>query len=131
MKTRIKKEKTKKVGKFLYWTPRILSIIFILFVALFSLDTFDACKGFSDCLLGLFMHNIPSLILLAVLIISWKKEIVGAIGFALFAIILAGFYIFNFIKNPTGFYFLSYILIMCGPPLIVAYLWYLNWKRKK
>mgnify|MGYP002070012838 CR=1 FL=1 len=32
--------KKRKVSRFLYWTPRILSILFILFLAMFSLDIF-------------------------------------------------------------------------------------------
>jgi hypothetical protein len=31
----------KQTGKFVYWAPRVLSILFILFLALFSLDVFD------------------------------------------------------------------------------------------
>ncbi len=85
----------KKVGKFVYWTPRILAMVFIAFLALFSLDVFDTGLGFWGTLLGLFMHNIPALILLAVLVISWKREIVGGVVF-----ILAGLlYIFFGIKN--------------------------------
>ncbi len=67
----------KKINKFIYWTPRIASIAFILFLALFSLDIFDMKLGFWGTVAGLFMHNIPSLVLLAVLLISWKYEIVG------------------------------------------------------
>lgn len=66
----------RKINKFIYWTPRILSIIFILFLAIFSLDIFDMKLGFWETILGLFMHNIPVFILLAVLLIFWKHEIV-------------------------------------------------------
>ena len=37
----------------------------------------------SDVFVGLFIHNIPAMILLVVLIISWKNELVGAITFVL------------------------------------------------
>lgn len=85
----------KKVGKFTYWTPRILSILFIAFLALFSLDVFDMKLGFWQTLIGLFMHNIPVFVLIAVLAVSWKREIVGGVAF-----ILAGiFYIFFAMKN--------------------------------
>ena len=75
-----------KVSKFIFWTPRILSIIFILFLSMFSLDVFENCNGFFQCSLALFIHNIPVFILIGVLIFSWRYEIVGAISF-----ILAGF----------------------------------------
>jgi len=75
----------KKINKFIYWTPRILSIIFICFLTLFSFDVISPELSFGQIVLGLFMHNIPVFILLIVLIISWKHEIVGGV-----ALILAG-----------------------------------------
>jgi hypothetical protein len=72
-----------KVSKFIFWTPRILSIIFIAFLALFSLDVFMEGASFWQILGGLFMHNIPVFILVAILIIAWKREIVGAVAFFL------------------------------------------------
>ena len=51
----------KKINKFIYWTPRILAILFILFLAMFSLDIFEGNYGFLGTIAGLFMHNIPAL----------------------------------------------------------------------
>jgi hypothetical protein len=61
----------------IYWTPRIVSIIFILFITLFSLDVFDSSYGFWSTVLAFLIHNIPSILLLVVLVITWKYEIVG------------------------------------------------------
>lgn len=61
----------------LSWTLRILLILIILFFALLSLDVFDAHSGFWDTLTGLFMHNIPSLVMIVILIIAWKWENIG------------------------------------------------------
>ena len=44
-----------KINKFIFWTPRILAILFILFLALFSLDVFDGNYGFWGTILGLFI----------------------------------------------------------------------------
>src|SRR3989344_1802013 len=73
----------KKTGKFVYWAPRILSIIFVAFLMLMSLDIFDMKLNFWQTVLGLLMHNLPALVLLVVLIISWKYEIVGGVAFIL------------------------------------------------
>ncbi|MDD5192368.1 MAG: hypothetical protein PHH54_03720 [Candidatus Nanoarchaeia archaeon] len=115
-------------SKILYWLPRILSIIFILFLALFSLDIFDGNYGFWGTILGLFMHNIPSIILLIVLIISWKYDLVGAVVF-----ILAGLlYIFMLLmNNQFEWYMLSWSLTIAGPAFIVGILWILSWNSKK
>jgi len=73
----------KKMNQFIFWAPRTLAILFILFLSLFSLDIFDGNYGFWETILGLFMHNIPSMVLLIILIISWKYELVGGIIFNL------------------------------------------------
>lgn len=70
-----------RVNKFIFWTPRILLILFALFLAIFSLDVFDSASNLSEILIGLFMHNLPSLVLLVILIISWKNDLVGGIIF--------------------------------------------------
>ena len=79
----------KNISKSLYWTPRILSIIFILSLLLLSLDVFAEGLSFWETALGLFMHNIPALVLLIALLISWKYEIVGGIVFILAGIFYA------------------------------------------
>lgn len=117
-----------KISKFIYWTPRILSILFILFLMLFSLDVFGNNYTFWQVVLGLFMHNIPTLILLIFVIISWKYELVGAIAF-----IVAGFvYIaLLLIKNNFEWYMLSWSLIISGPAFLIGILFLINWLKKR
>ncbi|MFA6131184.1 MAG: hypothetical protein WC730_02910 [Patescibacteria group bacterium] len=74
------------MNKFLFWAPRILIILFALFLGLFSLDIFDIASTPSEIAVGLFMHNLPSLVLLIILAISWKHDLVGAIIFLLFGL---------------------------------------------
>ena len=117
----------KKINKFLYWTPRILSIIFIIFLALFSLDVFDGNYTFFQTLLGLFMHNIPSLFLLITLLISWKHEIVGGVVF-----ILAGIFYISMILINNSFEGSFYgALIIAGPAFFIGILFLLGWLKKK
>lgn len=123
-----RKIKAKKVNKFIYWCPRILSILFIAFLSLFSLDIFGMNLGFWGTIVGLFMHNIPALILLVVLLISWKHEWVGAIAF-----ILAGiFYIIMLLRNPSfEWYMLSWAVQIAGPAFLVGILFFINWIMKR
>jgi len=116
----------KKKHPFIYWMPRILSILLILFLALFSLDIFDGNYGFWGTILGLFMHNIPALILLVVLIISWRYEIVGAIAF-----ILAGLFYIVMVMRDFEWYMLIWFLIISGPAFLIGILFFINWKMKK
>lgn len=117
----------KRVNRFIYWTPRILCILFLLFLAMFSLDIFDMQLDFWGTVLGLFMHNIPVFILLVVLIISWKYEIVGGIVF-----ILAGLlYIIMTINRVEWYIALSWSLTIAGPAFLVGILFLLNWHLKR
>ena len=116
------------MNKFIYWTPRILSIIFILFLALFSLDVFSPGLSYWQIAVGLFMHNIPALVLLVVLLISWKYEIVGGIAF-----ILAGLlYIFLLLIKPRlEWYMLFWALQISGPAFLIGILFIIGWFKKK
>ena len=64
------KIKSKSQNKPLYWTPRILGILFIAFIELFALDVFDASYSLSELVVALFMHSIPALVLIVFLLIS-------------------------------------------------------------
>ena len=124
----MKKRSNKRVGKWLFWTPRILTILFLLFLAIFSLDIFDLCNNFSSCALGLLMHNIPVFILIIILWISWKHELVGAIAFALAGLL----YIITLLIKPI--FVLSQLfwtLPISLPAFLISYLFYLNYKKKE
>ena len=120
-----------KPSKFIYWTPRILSILFLLFLTLFSFDVIQPGLRLWQIALGFFMHNIPVLVLLAVLIISWKHEIVGGIVF-----ILAGlFYITSLtitsIINGFEWYYIVWSLNIAGPALFIGILFLIGWFKKR
>lgn len=119
-----------EISKTLYWTPRVLSIIFIAFLSLFSLDVFSMGLDAKGILVGLFMHNIPTLILLALLIIAWRYEIVGAIVFGLVGALYIGMIFWNIIKGTGGWYMLGWTIEIAGPAFLIAYFFYLGRKRK-
>lgn len=114
------------IGKSLYWAPRVLSIIFICFLALMSLDVFDSGFNFWETIVALFMHNLPALFLLAVLIISWRHEIVGGVVF-----ILAGLgYIALLMRNPFEWYYLSWAMQISGIAFLTGILFLIGWFKK-
>jgi len=124
----MQKKKKQKISRVLYWTPRILSILFLLFLVLFSLDVFDSCSSFLSCALGLLMHNIPVFILAIILWISWKREWIAGIIF-IFAGLL---YIYlTLFRNNFQWYYLSWSFIIAGPAILIGVLFFLNWKRRK
>ncbi len=125
------RQKTKNISKWIYWTPRILSIIFIGFLALMSLDIFEGNYGFWGTIVGLFMHNIPVMILIVILIISWKHELVGAISFFLAGIVYIAILLITALNSSFEWYMLSYSFIIAGPAFLIGILFLMNWRKKK
>jgi len=125
------KKRVKTIPRWIYWTPRILSIIFIIFLALMSLDVFSPELSFWQTIGALFMHNIPVLILSALLIISWKRELVGAITFILAGILYIVVILITALKNSFEWYMLSWTLQISGTAFFIGILFFVNWKLKK
>ncbi len=62
------------------WAARVLCILFIAFLTLFSFDVFEEGNtGLGQKILAFLLHNIPSFALIILLIIAWKHELSGGI----------------------------------------------------
>lgn len=104
--------------KILYWIPRILVILSILFMLMFSFDAFGGDNPFGKELLGFLMHNIPVFVLIIVLVIAWKREVIGGALFILVFFAL-GIFFKSFSGNPAS-------LIIIAPILITGILFILH-----
>jgi hypothetical protein len=69
----------------LVWTPRLLLLLFLAFLALLSLDVVAEGRGAGEVALGLLVHSLPALALLAAALAAWRWPLVGALGLAAFA----------------------------------------------
>ena len=94
---------------------------------MFSLDIFGNGYNWWQTILGLFMHNIPVIVLALILWLAWKYEIVGGISF-----ICAGFlYIILLVtRNQFEWYMLSWSMVIAGPAFLIGILFLIGWKRK-
>ncbi len=110
------------IKKFLFWSPRVLCIIFALFISIFALDVFDGQHTFWETMLALVIHLIPTMVIVLVLIIAWKRELFGCIVFFVLPII--------YIAMAWGRFTISVYLTMCTPMLLISVLYFLNWKYK-
>ncbi len=71
----------KTLRQILFWAPRILGIVFALFLMLFSFDVIDLGLGFWETVGAWFMHSIPSIVLIIIIVLAWKWEWIGALAF--------------------------------------------------
>lgn len=74
--------------KIFQWLPRIICILAILFVSIFAADAFEPGKTISQQLTGFFIHLIPSFVLLAFLLVAWKRELIGGIIFTAIGVVM-------------------------------------------
>ena len=108
--------------RLLFWTPRVITILFALFVSLFAMDVFNEGRGLWETVAILAVHLIPTALLLLILAISWRWEWIGGLLF----IALGVFYV---IWTWGRFPWVTY-LVMAGIPVLVGLLFLLNWRYR-
>lgn len=103
------------------WTPRVLSILFACFISLFALDVFAEGRPWTETLVALLMHLIPTYVLILILVFAWRRPWVGALAYTALAIayaVMAG-------RHP------SWILAIAVPLLVTAGLFWLSWRATR
>lgn len=113
------KSTTKEV---IYWTPRLICILFASFMFLFAFDVFNEDEGFIETIINLLLQLLPVFILILLLLISWRIVWIGAIVFNALGI---GYILFNWGEFP----FVSYLGV-AGPMFIVGIFFLLNFIYK-
>lgn len=104
----------------LTWTPRVLTLLFAAFLALFALDVFAPGQGPGETLLALVMHLLPTTVLvLAVGALAWRWELVGTVAF----VALAALYVVTTWGNQHW----SAHVVIAGPLLLIAALYLASW----
>ncbi len=110
----------------LFWTPRVLAMLYIAFLSMFTLDVFSEEHGLWRILAALSIHLIPSFVLLVGLILAWRWEWVGAVLYAAAGVI----YVAATAGRPVAPAIkMNWILSMAGPTFLVAALFLANWLK--
>lgn len=109
--------------RLLYWVPRILTILFAVFVSFFALDVFNEHLPFLHLVLALFLHLIPTFALLITLALAWRWEWIGSVAY----VALGVFYVYSFAGR---FPLLTYVVI-AGPLFLIGGLFATNWIMRK
>ena len=109
-----------KTEKIIHWAPRIAAILIIFFVSLFSLDVFEMEATPLEMLGGFLIHNIPSIVMIILLIFAWRRPLVGFIAF-----LLAGVFFLRFVVMGPD---LLHFLLFSGPLLLISALFFADWR---
>ena len=107
------------VKRIVFWLPRILCVLFALFISLFALDVFGEGYGFWETIVAFLIHLVPTALVLITLAIAWRWEWIGAILF----VALGVWYI---IMAWGKFEWTTYLLI-AGPLFLIGALFLVNW----
>ncbi|MCX6310659.1 MAG: hypothetical protein NT084_03390 [Bacteroidetes bacterium] len=114
------------------WVPRILGILAILFISLFAADSFSPNLTLSQQLLGFLIHLIPSFVLLGVLILAWKRELIGGIVFCVIGIVMSPFvFSLNYKMNHSIWISVGIILLITFPFIVLGFLFILSYMKNK
>lgn len=109
-------------ARLLYWSPRMLSIAFAIFLSLFALDVFSEVHGFWQTVLAFSIHLIPAMVIIAVLIVAWRWEWIGTGLFALLAVYYAVTMLSRNMKNWPAVMGISLPLLLIAATFLAGWI---------
>jgi hypothetical protein len=110
-----------RLTKIIHWAPRVAAILITFFMSLFSLDVLGMGASPLEILGALLMHNIPSIVMIVLLVFAWKRPVVGFVVFLIAAVAFTIFFVRDFYALPNFLFFVF-------PILLIASLFYADWK---
>lgn len=113
---------TKPVKQLLYWTPRVLSILVVIYACKNVPDSVRADMGFWDAVPAALSHLIPAFVLAAVLALSWRREWIAGALFIVIAVLREA-------KDWSQSRHDHLWLVLLA--LLIGVLFLLNWKYRK
>ncbi len=122
----------KNSNPLLYWSPRVLCILSILFVSVFALDAFKPGLPVLQQIEDFATHLVPSFILVVLLVVAWNWELVGGIIFLLLGLVLSPFvFTLNYNNNHSVLTSLGIILLITFPFILVGILFIIHHKKSQ
>lgn len=86
------------------YLPRVVTIIYIIYFSLFSLDIFGSNLTVWEQLIGFSIHSLPAIIIFLIIAVTWKKPLITGIGLIITGILMTLHY-----KHITNLY--SFLII--------------------
>ena len=116
------KDPVPTVPGWLYWTPRVLGIVFAVFISLFALDALEGPASPGRKLAGFAMHLVPTALVVAALLVAWRREGIGG----LLLVGLGAYYV----AASWGHSRWDAYLVIAGPLVLAGLLFLLGWFRR-
>jgi O-antigen ligase len=104
----------------LVWAPRLLGLALCLFLGLFALDAFDERQNLARSLADFAIHLLPALILVPIVLLSWRRPWIGGIVFIAVAVLYA---------TALARGRLDWIAVIAGPLFVVGLLFLWSWRQ--
>lgn len=115
-----------------HWIPRIICILVILLISMFAFDAFSSDDSVLRQIGRFLVHLTPSFILLAFLIIAWRRELLGGIIFSTIGIGLIPFiYQHNYNINHSIGMSVGIVMMVTFPLILAGVLFIISSIRKK
>ncbi|WP_107821920.1 hypothetical protein [Mangrovibacterium marinum] len=116
----------------LYWLPRVAGIAAILFVSLFALDAFDPALSLWQQWLAFMVHLTPTYVWVALLVLAWKRELVGGVLFVVVGLAFSPvIFLYQYQLNHSLWISLRFVATLSLPFVVVGgfFLWH-HFKKK-
>ncbi len=111
-------------NRLLFWTPRVVCIAFAAFISIFALDVFRKGVPVWQVAVALLLHLIPTFLVVAILVLSWRREWIGGALFVALALLYVVW------ASGKPFFGVPVLLLIAGPLLLVGVLFLLNWRYR-
>jgi hypothetical protein len=106
---------------FFHWLPRVLCILAILFISLFSMDAFEPGLSTIKQIGAFIIHLAPTFMLIAALVIAWKWEKMGGILFVAIGLAFTPFvFMLNYHHTESVWISILILFVLNFPFILVG-----------
>jgi hypothetical protein len=109
----------KQVYPLVLWGARIVGIGMGVFLSVFALDAVEAGKPLAQTVTDVMVHLLPSLGILAIVALSWRRHWIAGLAFVFLAAAYAVMVRFR----------LDWVLVISGPLLTAGLLFLWAWRQ--
>lgn len=115
----------------LFWIPRVVAILAVLFVSLFAFDVFEGEESFLWKLAGFLIHLAPSYLLVGMLVLAWFRPLIGGWVFISVGVLASLFVITGPLLLPHANIMFTSLIVTVIPILIgLLFIWVYHQTRK-